>query len=509
MTTLTGSPRPVDLGAGYTLRAPGLKGDAQLRQASGAPTRSAARGMDTGLDALDDALRATGVTEVREIELSLQPAPGAAAVVPLRSTHAEPALELEVPDLGPDTGQIVLSIDAAGALRWHLPEPAADPAAPGDSRGGGATKRFVIPALPTPGVQSNGASQRGVFGSMAKRLLKVLIYPITDPVVGAIGDFFTERWEAKHRPYGLRSFTPANFRNPEVPTLSLAELQTLRDGGPALLFIHGTFSTAHGAFCGLADATFAELHQRYGGRVFAFNHPTLAHDPRQNVEWLLEHLPAAGDAPWPIDIVCHSRGGLVSRTLAEQPSAFGLDTTRLKVRRVVLAGVPNAGTLLAQPDHIVHMIDRMTTALTLLPSGPVTEVMEALITALKVLGHGVLKGLDGLASMDPTGPFVGRLNVTTNPTPDYFAIAADYEPTDAGLRGLVWGAADMALDVIFQHSGNDLVVPTDGVYSLNGGTGFPVSAERLFKLKPADGVMHTTLFTHPGVNERLLAWLSA
>jgi pimeloyl-ACP methyl ester carboxylesterase len=509
MATLTGTNRPVDLGGGYALRAPGLKGDAQLRHGGSAPTRAAVRGLDAGLDALDDALRAAQVTEVRQVALDLKPvATGPASGVTLRSAQNEPAIELQVPDLGAEFGQLVLSIDGAGALRWHLPEPDAPGESDATTRGGGGVKRFVIPAVPTPAVASPGATQRSVLGEIGKRLLKVLIYPITDPIVGAVGEFFAERWEAWKRPYGLRSFTPQNFRSLDVPLLTMAELQAMRAGGPALLFIHGTFSNAHGAFAGMPDVAFEELHRRYGGRVFAFNHYSMSHSPQRNVEWLLEQLPPADAAPWPIDIVCHSRGGLVARTLAESPSPFGLDTARLAVRRVVLAGVPNAGTLLAQPEHMVHMLDRLTTALLLFPTGPVTEFIEALLTVLKVIGHGALKGLDGLASMNPEGSFIPRLNIQVNPPPDYFAIAADYEPTDAGLRGLVWGAADIALDTIFKSAGNDLVVPTDGVFSLNGGTGFPVRDDRLLKLGTAEGVMHTTLFAHPVVNERLLQWLT-
>ena len=130
------------------------------------------------------------------------------------------------------------------------------------------------------------------------------------------------------------------------------------------------------------------MYQRYDGRVFAFNLFTLSHDPRRNVERILSHLPP--DHSVEVDIVCHSRGGLVARALAECPSAFGLDASRIQVRRIVFVAVPNQGTALAHPDHMVPMIDRYTTSLNLFPSGPVTETLEALITAVKLIGHGAL-----------------------------------------------------------------------------------------------------------------------
>ena len=58
-----------------------------------------------------------------------------------------------------------------------------------------------------------------------------------------------------------------------------------------------------------------------------------------------------------VDIVCHSRGGLVSRALAgEQGTA-----TPFHVRRLVHVATPNHGTALATPDNLVPFIDRITT----------------------------------------------------------------------------------------------------------------------------------------------------
>src|SRR5208282_3676199 len=130
--------------------------------------------------------------------------------------------------------------------------------------------------------------------------------------------------------------------------------------------------------------------------------PALADAPDDNVRWLLAHLPSS---PMQVDIVCHSRGGLVARVLAERNARLGLDASRIDVRRIVFCGVPNGGTALADPDHMVDMIDRFTTALTLFPTGPITETFEALITVVKIVGHGALKGLPGLASMRPKGTF--------------------------------------------------------------------------------------------------------
>ena len=506
--TLTGSNQAVALAPGYVLRAPGLRGTADLHSGGAAATRSATRGLDDALDALEAALRQTDVTEVRQVELALQPVAGPQVAAALRSAQGETELELEVPDAGPDHGQLVLSIDDAGALRWHLPEPEAPAGAAGAavSRGAaGGRKRFRIPASvapPPPG--ASGLAQRSVFGAIGRRLLKVLVYPLTDVVVGAASEFIARRWEERKRPYRLRRFTPADYQTAAASVPTAGELAAMAAAGPVLLFVHGTFSTSHGGFGGLPLATMDTLHQRYGARVIAFDHPTLSDDPKANVQWLLAQLPAA---PMEVDIVCHSRGGLVSRVLAEASASPGANGGRVGVRRIVFGATPNNGTLLADPDHMVNMIDRLTTALTLFPTGPVTETLEALITVVKVLGHGGLKGLDGLASMHPQGAFLGALNREGAGPAEYFAIAANYEAADRGLRALVSGAVDNVADQVFGDAPNDLVVPTAGVYGKNGHARFPVPSERVLLFEPAQGVMHTSLFGQPAVSERLLAWL--
>jgi pimeloyl-ACP methyl ester carboxylesterase len=506
---LSGSAQPVSLGQGYALRSPGLKGSAEILQPGSTTSRSASRSLDAGLLAFDSALRSEHMTEVKVIDLTLIPADPAAPAA-LRSVQGENQVELEVPDLGQQTGQIVVSVDDLGAIRWHLPIEISPITAGVNviARGAGTTRRFRIPArLIAPSAAAGGTvQQRSIFGAVARRLLKVIVYPLTDPLIGAISEHFAKRWEEEKRPYRLRRFTPVDYASSNATLLSNAELEQMRVDGPMLAFIHGTFSTSHGGFGGLPAATLEELHRRYGGRVFAFDHPTLGDSPIENVQWLLAQLPPG---PMQLDIVCHSRGGLVSRLLAEQPPGLGMDdAARLDVRRVVLGGVPNAGTALADPDHMVHMIDRLCTALTLAPTGPVTETIEALVPVVKMLGHGALKGLPGLASMHPTGDFLATLNRPGHRHSQYFAIASDYEPTDRGLRALVSGALDNVVDQVFGEAGNDLVVPTDGVWRANGGSGFPVEDERLLRYAPEQGVMHTDFFPHLEVSEKLLTWLS-
>ena len=503
-TQLTGSSQAISLGEGYALRAPGVHGSADLKHPRSSDERARSRSADDGTEALDTALRAANITEVRQIDLTLQPTKPADATRSLRSVDGQEMLELHVPDLGPDCGQLVLACNETGVLTWHLPIDDKQQVQPPASRGSGGVKRFLIPAT-QPKPAPVGAGQRSLLGVFGKKLLKILVYPVLDPVIGAIGEYFAEKWEEKKRPYVLRDFSPANFRNPTVPALAASDWQRLSTGR-ALLFVHGTSSTAHAAFSQIPDETFKKLHQRYGGRVFAFNHFTLSQDPCRNIEWMLQQLPTGVNLE--IDIVCHSRGGLVARTLAEQPSVFDLNTTRIKVNRVVFVAVPNHGTPLVDPDHIVKMIDRLTSALNLFPTGPVVEALEALIMVIKVIGHGALKSLDGLAAMKPTGKFLNKLNSGIPTGSQYYAIAANYGPTNQGLKALLTGAADGVIDMVFKEAANDWVVPEEGVYSvIANNNAFPIQLSQLYLIPPSEGVMHTTMFGHPPVSQLLDKWL--
>ena len=73
------------------------------------------------------------------------------------------------------------------------------------------------------------------------------MFPILDPLIGKVGDYFAASWEAKKRPYRIRPFTPGDYQHAEVPLVEGDSWSKL-SGGRALLMIHGTFSRAHAAF---------------------------------------------------------------------------------------------------------------------------------------------------------------------------------------------------------------------------------------------------------------------
>jgi hypothetical protein len=507
MPPLNGSSQPIPLGQGYRILAPGTFGSVELRTRTGVgATRSVTLAGER--PALDRALAAEEMEDRATIDLSVSRRQPAAAGA-LRAPGVTDALELEVPAPPPGYEAVVIAVDEAGAISWHLPLTAGGTIATPVTRSAESVRRFRIPAAPAPRPPETGAVvTRSIFGTIGRKILKVLVYPITDRLVGGAVDFFAGKWEAKRRPYRLRTMSPADYAKGDIAALvkgttdfddTIARLR----GGRSLLFVHGTFSSAHSAFAGLEPADVQALSQAYDGRLWAFDHFTLSHAPRANVDELVRQLPD-GD-PLEVDIVCHSRGGLVAREIVECGAVNGA-AGRLKVGKVVFVGAANAGTILTEPDHMVHMIDRFTSAIDLLPEGPATYALEGIITAIKVIGHGGLQSLDGLASMNPAGDYLSHLNAASQGRATYLGITADFEPKGTAFSALT--LKDALMDRIFGDTANDLVVPTAGVFT-GGGPCFPIEGDALLSIPPKDGVVHTTYFSAPAVRSQLRAWLTA
>jgi hypothetical protein len=485
----------------YVLRTPGLSGTVETITTA-PPVGARAAGGEPG--PLDLALREEHVRTQDALAFRDTDVEPAAATVETRSTRrGEPALEIEAPAPAEGWEQAALVTDANGVLSWHFGVDS--PAGPEPSRGTG-TRLYVIPRPDVPPAPSE-AGARGFLGKAALKLVRFVAFKLIDPVAGVVGPFFVRKWEEKKRPYSLRPVTADDFREHVVVRPEEADWGRLA-GGRALLLIHGTSSRSDIAFSGLDPAFVRALHEHYEGRVFGFDHHTLSDAPHENVRRFVEAMPSGTNLD--LDVITHSRGGLVTRLLAERQADFSLDGSRVDVRRAVLVAVPNAGTLLSDVKHVGAFIDAFTNLLTHVPDGfePVAkaaEVLASVVAVLKQVAAGTVKGLDGLQAMRPGGPFLSGLNVAdVAGETRYFALASNYEPAVFALKAFV---ADRLADVVFEGGGNDVIVPTEGVYAANGGGRFPISDRHVFD--PSDGVAHTTFFTQGVVQDRLREWLMA
>jgi len=420
-----------------------------------------------------------------------------AATVPTREVRPGVAgIAVTVPGPGTGLGQMLLAVGENGALSWHFAKSDGGAAV----RAGGDTRTYLVPRHVTPA--DGAAPTRGIMGAVGKKLLKVLTFKLIDKAAGAVGEYFVRRWEAEHRKYRLRGVTSGNVADATVPDLTAAELGALA-GQRVLLLVHGTGSRTHSAFSSIPAALMDELNRRYGGRVLGFDHPSVGWTPTENVAWLGEHL-AASNATLDVDIVAHSRGGLVARMLAERPADNALASGALRVGTIVFVGTPNAGTALAAFERIGQFIDRMTNLLDLLPDNPVTDPLATIISVAKQMAVGTLKGLDGLTCMTPDGEYLKTLNGPCSAGATYRAVAADFEPPPGSSLATI--ARDAGADFIFGGEQNDLVVPTGGVFAGNGGSLFPIADPLV--LESALAVDHSGYWAQTDVVNALDGWLT-
>jgi pimeloyl-ACP methyl ester carboxylesterase len=127
--------------------------------------------------------------------------------------------------------------------------------------------------------------------------------------------------------------------------------------GEVLLLVHGTFSNGDNFIRALQATThgreFLEKSvNRYNGHVYVFDHPTLSVGPILNAMDLAE---AFSRSQAKVDVVAHSRGGLVTRWWCER-----FDLHQRLCRKAVLVGSPLAGTGLAAPPNLRNTIHLLT-----------------------------------------------------------------------------------------------------------------------------------------------------
>jgi pimeloyl-ACP methyl ester carboxylesterase len=360
--------------------------------------------------------------------------------------------------------------------------------------------RFAIPADTVAGDAQTPATQRGLVSIIGKKLLSVLVFPLLEAGAELVARKLAEGWENTNRPSRFRAFTEPKDAVTARPLDG--DGWTRLAAGPALLFVHGTFSTSQ-AFGGLDAEAWGRLAHRYEGRVFAFDHPTLSADPLENVGKLAQLMPK--DLRLDVDVVAHSRGGLVARALA---CASVEESFPVKVHEIVHVGVPNAGTALADVDRHAQFVDRISTLLNLAPDGPmsvVADVLDGVLTLVKIIGCKGIGALPGLSAMNPSADWLKELGKRPVLPHTAYAIDADYEPT-GGLLRLV-RVPDGVADMVFQRLPNDMVVPTDGVHDAGTAEGFPIAPERRLSLGRDEGVWHCSYFGKQKTSDALLEWL--
>lgn len=286
-----------------------------------------------------------------------------------------------------------------------------------------------------------------------------------------------------------------------------------------LLIIHGTFSKAEVMFDELQTSpegkAFLKKAQSEYKQILAFDHPTLSISPVLNAIDLDRMLAGYKGV---IDVVCHSRGGLVA--------AWWMKLGARNVGKVVFVGSPLEGTSLAAPARLKESLDVLANIAdagqtmanvggVIVPwASPLLGVAAGLMQALgAVLSIGARSSLldagvavvAGLASQSRVrnNQELLRLHEDIWPShPTCFGVISDFEPSNPDdqwwqfwkkLRRPALTLANAAVDPIFDGP-NDMVVDNSSMTRLLNKT-FP--GGQVYDFRTNGRVHHCNYFAQP------------
>jgi pimeloyl-ACP methyl ester carboxylesterase len=368
-------------------------------------------------------------------------------------TPVKPTVALRRGTVRPPTeGVELLSLvrGPTGVLRWEI---GADISAPS-----GPARRAGRAALPAGQVVQQFAYEKLPPNEIYKSLAK-------------LDDHLT--------PYrGLRRWNPATGFLESFSEKQAAEKSVL-------LFIHGTFSNCDSNFTEIRAAPndagnkFLEKADEKYDLILTFDHPTIGVSPIMNAFDLAALL-----RPFPkkLDIICHSRGGLVARWFME---GFATDDLRQGASLIMVA-TSIGGTSLVAPaslrsamDYLANVGDVLGKLGALCSAHPFLTVAGAITRVLTSLTHFTAKApifdaaiamIPGLQAQSRAGnnPELVRLQQNTGACINqsgvrFYAVLADFQPTDPGWNFLQYFSkpmqrfANWGADLVFQGP-NDLVV---------------------------------------------------
>jgi hypothetical protein len=264
-----------------------------------------------------------------------------------------------------------------------------------------------------------------------------------------------------------------------------------------LLFVHGFGSSTAGSGIGPLLKTLAGQYDA----VLSYDHPTVTHTPLENALDLLAHVP--DDLQLAVDIVAHSRGGLVSRSLIELVDPM----TKFAPRRLISHGSPHEGTRLADPERWDRLISiGMTAASWLAMSAGVTIwVPKVLEYMLKAAAQSIF-ALPGIEAMRHDSAFLQALNAVADSATDrgalqrrvqYAAVSSAFSIFNVQRPAFRQALQAMATQAFIDEA-NDLIVPTSSMNAIDKAAHF-LAPERQLKVD----VDHFSYFR----NERVIEFL--
>ena len=346
------------------------------------------------------------------------------------------------------------------------------------------------------------------FGNIKERLIEYVKFQLIGTTVKLVAQK-VEEWTVM-REEGLFSVNDSFELQPFDPPAS--------SNSTYLLLLHGTLSNTIRSFGGLkTDNKFAEIYKSYAGNVMALQHKTLTKSVVDNARDLLEALPDNID----LDILSHSRGGLIAEVLNaifEVPKPIWdnpggkndivhrleLQTLKadfgkknIKINKIVRVACPAAGTSLLGENipNFFQVINNL--------SKPLEEgVYGKLFKGLKILISVLLKqknnpdSLPGINNMVPNGDFIQTLNTSEFFDTPVFVISGNIK------RGKIKDSIKLLLTHWIYGQANDLVVDT---ISMKGG----LRRNRLSAYHCKSSMTHFEYFSHAVTQQAITRALNA
>jgi pimeloyl-ACP methyl ester carboxylesterase len=445
MATLDGTDTTHRLGDGIAIRAPGTVGTIVLHPAAETTAGTTPPTVITG-DAEVDGVLGRLFPDRCRLDAAL-------------TTTSSATITVE-PPAGGTVVLVVADPSPHGMITFHAPDgpPAAEAL---DADLAPARLTFTIRASRLAAAEAPGGMEDLGFPEPVERFITILWHDSADAAAQDAARWLAESWERRNRPYGIKELGLDRDGSASWSDFGMERWPELK-GKEVLLLVHGIFSTVESGFGWLdrhpendpVDRTpYQELRSRYDV-IIGFDHPSVSVSPIDNAQHLADLVPGL---PVPtVDVLCHSRGGLVARLLAgESPAVVG---QTIEARTIVFAGTPNSGTVLVDPARLEHLVNRFVNLLRWLPPGPWGDAasdVEGFLHLVAFLGTNIEEGLPGLVYMTPEN--MAAHNRGTVPHGERHAFGANHEPTRL-TRRLLDEVEDRA---VFSGIPNDVAVPTD------------------------------------------------
>jgi tetratricopeptide (TPR) repeat protein len=358
----------------------------------------------------------------------------------------------------------------SATLHW----PGVNPAAPGDTGGGAASRGLAD------------------IGRVIVSAFQVLTGLAKEPLVGFAASQIVQRVDGQVNA-GVYALQAGELKNLKEQGQKLDLLPS--SPGPILVLIHGTFvetTSTFGKLWSQHPTAVQTLFQHYAGAVYALDHPTLGASPIANARTLVDALPNGAR----LHLLTHSRGGLVAEVLARLAGAAGAAgapgaagnkiVTAADLAFFEVAGYADQqkelqalGALIQEKGVQVERVVRVACPArgTLLASGRLDAYVSVLKWTLDLAGLVVVPAfvdfigevarrranpaeIPGLAAMMPNTPLVNWLNAAPTPVPgDLRVVSGDLEAGNTVGSWLKSLLADA-----YYWTDNDIVVHTRSMY---------------------------------------------